>query len=374
MIYNNLKLVLEDRVIENAFIEISDGIIKDFGENNLNLEGIDLQGLIVMSGFIDGHVHGALGCDFMDRNNQSIDKILSYLPSEGVTSVLATTMTDSVDNLKSVVEFISNYQTNKNQTKIAGIHLEGPFINTEKMGAQNSKNIMSLDVEMFEKIRNNTNMIKVVTYAVEKDQDFNFTNHLIKLGIKGSIGHSNAKLDCCNKVFDVGVNRVTHLYNAMSGFHHREPGIVVGAFLNKMLCELIVDKVHVHEDVVNTTFKVLGADKIALITDAMKAKGLGDGEVNFGGQTVNVKDGVALLNNGSLAGSTLKYDDGVRNMKQITSCNLSELSLTTSINQSKDLNLKTGQIIKGYAADLVVLDENLNVKMTLIDGNVVYKV
>ncbi len=373
MIYNNLKLVLEDSVIENAFIEINDGIIKDFGKNNLNLKGIDMQGLIVMPGFIDGHVHGALGCDFMDKSNESFNKILSYLPSEGVTSVLATTMTDIVDNLKSVVEFISNYQTNEKQTKIAGIHLEGPFINIEKMGAQNSKNIMSLNVEMFETIRNNSNMIKVVTYAVENDADFNFTNHLISLGIKGSIGHSNAKLDCCNKAFDVGVNRVTHLYNAMSGFHHRDPGIVVASFLNKMLCELIVDKVHVHEDVVNTTFKVLGADNIALITDAMKAKGLGDGEVIFGGQTVNVKDGVALLNNGSLAGSTLKYDDGVRNMKQITSCTLSDLSKTSSINQSKDLNLKTGQIIKNYAADLVVLDENLNVKMTLIDGKVVYE-
>ncbi len=373
MIYHNFKLVLEEEVIENAFIEIENGKIKSFGENTSNKIGVDLNNKTLMPGFIDGHIHGALGCDFMDANEESLSKILSYLPSEGVTSVLATTMTDTVKNLKNVIDVISSYKTNQKETKLAGIHLEGPFINKGKKGAQKASNIMSLDVDKFEMIRNNTGKIKVVTYAIENDENFEFTTHLINLGIKGSIGHSNAKVSCCNKCFELGVSRVTHLYNAMSGFNHREPGVVVGAFLNKMLCELIVDKVHVDSDVVNATFKILGADKIALITDAMNAKGLGNGTFIFGGQTVNVNEGKALLESGVLAGSTLKYDEGVRNMKEITSCSLSELSKVSSVNQSKDLKLSTGQIKEGFDADFVVLDNDLTVLKTIINGNIIYE-
>ncbi len=373
MFYINCKLVLENEIIENAYIEIENKVIKSFGKMNSNIEGIDLKGLILMPGFIDGHIHGSLGCDFMNNSKESINKILSYLPIEGVTSVLATTMTATPLKLQNVVQTINNYQVTSNECKIAGVHLEGPFINKSKKGAQNSKDILALSIDDFEVIRNNTDIIKVVTYAPEHDDDFKFTNHLLKLGIRGSIGHSNAKTDCCNKCFDQGVSRVTHLYNAMSGFHHRDGGVVVSAFLNKMLCELIVDKIHVASDVVAATFKILGASNIALITDSMNAKGLDDGVFTFGGQEVTVKDNKALLSDGTLAGSLLKYNEGVKNMVEITNCTLSELSMLTSINQSKDLELNTGQIKKGFAADFVVLDNDLNIEKTIIDGQIVYE-
>lgn len=368
----NTKLVLETEVISNAYIIINDGKIVDFGVSDNN-EGIDLEGSIVMPGFIDGHIHGAIGYDFMDESFESIEKIVSYLPSEGVTSILATTMTDSMQTLRNVVEMINSYERQDGETKVLGVHLEGPFISSEKVGAQNSADILELSVHSFEQIRNNTDIIKVVTFAPENDSNLEFTKHLASLGVKGSIGHSNATVACCNKSFENGVNRITHLYNAMSGLHHRSPGVVAGAFLNDMLCEMIVDKIHVKEEVVDMTFKLIGASRIALITDSMEAKGLGDGRFNLGGQEVNVKNGEARLSNGSLAGSTLSYIDGVKNFSQITSCTLMELSKVSSINQSKNLGVMTGQIKKGYQADLVVLDNNFNVVKTIIDGVVVFE-
>ncbi len=368
MRYYNFNLVCENEIINKAFIEISNGKIIDFGISKSS-DGIDLNNAYVMPGFIDGHIHGALGFDFMDANNKSVSEILSYLPSEGVTSVLATTMTEDKDKLREVVRFIDEYETCDNESKIAGVHLEGPFISEKKIGAQNAKHILDLHIDDFEYIRNNKSIIKVVTYAIEKDRNLAFTNHLIKLGIKGSVGHSDAKLNCCNKK----VGRVTHLYNAMSDNHHRNPGIVTAAYLNNILCELIVDKVHVHPDIVNLTYKIVGASRIALITDAMDAKALGDGVYEFGGQSVCVKDSCARLENGALAGSTLKYDEGVRNFYEITNCSLIELSHASSINQSIDLNLNTGRIKKGFDADLVVLDDSLNVVKTIINGKIVYE-
>ncbi len=368
MRYYNCKLVCENEIISNAFIEVVNGKITNFGVSTSN-DGIDLQNNFVMPGFIDGHLHGALGYDFMDATTKSIKTILSYLPSEGVTSVLATTMTEDKTILRNVVEFIANYKPSANECKVAGIHLEGPFISEKKIGAQNPKHILDLNIDDFEYIRNNLAIIKVVTYAIEKDVDLAFTNHLINLNIRGSIGHSDAKLNCCNKK----VGRVTHLYNAMSDNNHRDPGIVTAAYLNKMLCELIVDKVHVHPDVVNLTYQVIGASNIALITDAMDAKALGDGDYVFGGQQVHVSDGCARLANHALAGSTLKFDQGVRNFYEITNCDLIELSHVASINQAKDLNLTTGQIKKGFDADFVVLDNSLQIVKTIIDGKVVYE-
>ncbi len=372
MRYYNFRLVCEDTVIENAFIEIENKFIKDFGISK-NTNGIDLNNCIVMPGFIDGHIHGVLGKDFMDACNNSYETILNYLPSEGVTSVLATTMTHTIDTLRNVVEFIDKFKSGYKQTKIAGIHLEGPFISEKKVGAQNPSNILSLQTENFEKIRNGSKKIKVVTYAVENDCDFQFTKHLVNHGIKGSIGHSNANLRCCTKAFNVGTKRLTHMYNAMSGHEHRNPGVVTSAFLNKMLCELIVDKIHVDSDVINATYKIVGSNNIVLITDSMKAKGLGDGDYEFGGQKVNVVNGTAKLKNNTLAGSTLKYDDGVKNFYKITDCNLTDIVKVTSVNQSKDLKLNTGQIKKGFYADLVVLDDSLSVKKTIINGEVVYE-
>ncbi len=371
--YTNLKLVLEDCVVEDAFLKVENGLISAFGKNDTQLSGVDLKGMIVMPGFIDGHIHGALGCDFMDGNNQSLQTILGYLPREGVTSVLATTMTENLEKLQNVVRVISAYQTAPHECKVAGIHLEGPFISKVKKGAQNECNIINPNIDDFEKIRSNSDKIKVVTYAVENDRDLEFTKHLISLGIKGSIGHSDAKVGECNKCFELGVKRVTHLHNAMSGFHHRNPGVVVSAFMSKMLCELIVDKIHIAKDVIKTTYQILGADNIALISDAISAKSKGDGEFELGGQKVFVENGVALLEDRTLAGSTLKYDQGMRNMLEIVDCTLSELTKLTSINQSKDLGLTTGQIIEGYEADFVVLNHNLVVEKTIINGQVIYE-
>lgn len=373
MIIKNITVVLENEVIKHANVVTKDGIIKEITTNIIpSTDYIDGTNKILFPGFIDGHTHGAIGHDFMDNTKESLNAMLDYLPSEGVTSVLATTMSQDLDVLKDIVNTISTYQADHVQTKIAGIHLEGPFFNKEKLGAQNPDYIINPDVEALKHIQGEHNSIKVITYAPELDEDFKFTKYLIKNNIRGSLGHSSANLNTCNKCLELSNVRATHLFNAMNPFHHRDTGIVNASFVNKMLSEIIVDKFHVHPDVVKVAFQVLDSHHLILISDSMRAKGLGDGIYELGGQEVIVKNGHARVASGAIAGSTLKYDNGVKNMYEITQCTILDLANMTSMNQSRDLNLDTGIIKKGFKADFVIMDKELNIETTIINGSVVY--
>jgi N-acetylglucosamine-6-phosphate deacetylase len=258
-----------------------------------------------------------------------------------------------------------------------GVHLEGPFISTKRAGAQPIHHIKDPDIDLFLTWQNQSgHLIKLVTMAPEQKNGLTFLEEVQKSGVVASIGHSDATYAEVQEAINKGLTYVTHLYNGMRGLHHREPG-VAGAALShsELVAEMIVDGVHIHPSVVKSTFKGKGANEIILITDAMRAKGLGEGEYDLGGQRVCVGDGKALLEDGTLAGSILTMDEAVRNMMKYTGCSLRDITKMTAENPAKQLGIwsKVGSIAVGKKADLVLLDENLKVVLTICKGKIAYE-
>jgi N-acetylglucosamine-6-phosphate deacetylase len=376
MIVNNVKVYLEDEIISNGWIEFKDGVITDYG--NGHKEGIDGQGYHLLPGFIDQHTHGCVGYDFMDGDVEGIKKMLEYVVSEGTTSILATTMTQDKEVIKEALKVIKEYTNtqNENQAQIVGVHLEGPFISEEYKGAQYGEFIQVGTKEVMSEYQQASGeLIKMVTYAPEFDVDGSFTTYLNESGILPSIGHSGASMDECMKAHRHGASCMTHFHNGMSPHHHRKPGAVsAGFYADDITVELIVDGIHLNKDVVKMVYKLKGYERIVLVTDSMRAKGLPEGNYELGGQKVTVENGEARLVNGTLAGSVLRMDDAFNRMKLQTGAKLHELMYMTSINPAKQLGLfdSIGSIAKGKQADFVLLDETGQVRHTFVKGNKVY--
>ncbi len=332
---------------------------------------------IILPGFIDEHIHGANNHDAMDGSTEDIEMIAKSLPQEGVTSFLATTMT--MDNnsiikaLTSIKEYIEKY--NNNGAKVIGIHLEGPFISKDNAGAQNINDIVKFDENLFDSyLKASDNNIKIVTLAYEEN-GLSMVKYLKERNIVASIGHTNCSSSLLEKGINEGITCSTHTFNAMKGIHHREIGTVGQVMLNDNInCELICDLHHVSIDAIKLLFKVKGKEKIILISDSMRAKYLKEGNYTLGGQEVIVKDGTARLKNGTLAGSILKINEAIKNVQNILNLSIEELSDLASKNPSKNLSLdnKIGSIKEGKFADLVIVDRNFNVYMTIVHGKIVY--
>jgi len=373
MIYKNIDIILKDRVIEKGFIEFDEGVIKNFGENT-DVPGEDMSGHFIMSGFIDTHVHGTEDNDAMDGDPASIEKISDNLLKEGTTSFYATTMTMAEAKIEAALTAIA--KADVKGAKLQGIHLEGPYINPDYKGAQSAEKILKGDKEQFFKWQKlSGDKIKIVTLAPER-QDKAFLDALIKEGIVISMGHSSADTADFKRAYELGIKRVTHCFNAMPKIHHRDLGLAGMALLyDDVMCEIIADKIHTSEETLAFFTKLKPADKITLVTDAMRAKNLKDGTYDLGGQEVTVKNGVARTEEGAIAGSTLTLDVALKNMLESTQMGLIELSLTLSLNPAKELGIDnvTGSIDKGKAADLVVLDKTLKVKKTIVDGDVLFE-
>lgn len=356
---------------KGKFVEANNKKIADLSELPENL--------IVVPGFIDKHVHGANHSDAMYPNHDDILNIAKTIASEGVTSFLATTMTQSEQNIIDALIAIREYieKDVKEGAQVLGIHLEGPFINKKYKGAQVESCIVQCDVETFKRYEEASgNNIKQVTLAYEEEGK-DLVEYLTSRNIVSSLGHTNATSAQIKEAAAKGATSVTHTYNAMSPLHHREAGAVGGAFVTDSLyCELIADLVHVCPDAIDILFRCKGKDKVVLVTDGIEAKHLDDGTYALGGQDVYVKGNEARLASGALAGSTLKMNDGLRNVKTV----LPRLSFTdvidlATINPAKNLNVDhyKGKIAEGYDADLVVIDADFNVYMTISRGNVIYK-
>lgn len=330
----------------------------------------------VVPGFIDQHIHGAMGYDIMDNTHKSIIEISKVITSEGTTSFLPTTMTYDLDTLKEVIQKVyETMEKDKSVANIIGVHLEGPFLEKDYIGAQNPKYIEIPKIEYLNKIDPN-GCVKLITYAVEHDKDFEFTKELKKRKINASVGHSGATCDCVLEAIKNGVNNFTHFHNAMSKHDHRTPGVVTAGLIDKTNAkkELIVDGIHVHPVVVKSVYEIQGNENIVLITDAMRAKAMKDGEYELGGQKVIKKGQEARLANGTLAGSVLCMNIAVKNYYNFTNCKLEEAFKAASYNVAKHYELKTkGMITDGYDFDITVLDENFNVLQTFIKGIEVYK-
>jgi len=333
----------------------------------------------LIPGMIDLHTHGAGGSDVMDGAMDAFTAIAEILPKEGVTSFLPATMTKEIKAIEGAVEIINRFAGRQKDilgAEVLGIHLEGPFISRHKAGAQCAKNILPPSISLLKKIQKlSGGLIKIVTLAPEENGAIQLAKALKKRGIIVSIGHSNASYAEVVKAISAGCGYATHLFNAMSGINHREPGAVTALLVNSSVTvELVADGIHLHPAVIEMVYKTKGAERIVLVTDSMRAKYLRDGKYELGGQKVNVKRGRVTLGDGTLAGSVLKMNDALKNVISFTRCSLRDALKMVCENPAKLLNIysRKGSVAEGKDADLVVLDEKYDVAMTICRGRVAY--
>ncbi|MGI2329211.1 N-acetylglucosamine-6-phosphate deacetylase [Planococcus sp. YIM B11945] len=330
---------------------------------------------IAMPGFIDVHIHGAAGFDVMDATPEALNGMASALPREGTTSFLATTMTQSEQAISRALDNASQFASSVGQAEMLGVHLEGPFISTKRPGAQPVEHIAVPSVSLFEKWqRQSGNRIRLVTAAPEVENGFAFIKNVSKSGVIASIGHSDATFEEVQEALEAGASHVTHLYNQMSPLHHRNPGVVGAALLEKkLMAEVIADFIHSHPKSVELAFRQKGAEGMLLITDAMRAKGLEPGVYDLGGQDVHVTEKDARLPDGTLAGSILTMETAVKNVAEVTGCSVSELVAMTSANAAAEFGFANkGSLEIGKDADIAILDEHFNVQLTICRGAIAY--
>ncbi|WP_339035015.1 N-acetylglucosamine-6-phosphate deacetylase [Spiroplasma endosymbiont of Cantharis rufa] len=379
MIIKNAKIVIENEVIENGWLEIENKIIKSINKGKTNLEGIDIEGNWLLPGFIDCHVHGGYGYDFENGTISAFENFSKSVSKEGITSYVQASVTNSKENnIKYLKEFSKFMENQKLGSKCLGLHMEGPFISKEKKGAHEVSLLTNPNIDYLKDLVNASNdSIRIMTYAADL-QDGSFTKYLLENNILPSVGHTNMSFAQCEKDYKIGFRHVTHLFNGMSGVSHYEPGLATfSLYKDDILCEVITDGIHIEKDTLKLIYKIKGADNICIITDAMNAKGLDDGEYKLGNLEV-IKKGmrVSLKDSGVLAGAGATYDFNIRVMLEANpEIKMTELIKMTSINIAKQLKIynKRGSIEKNKFADLVVLNKKLEVLKTFVEGEKVYE-
>ncbi len=374
----NINVYVEGKGIIKTDIGFLDGKINFKNEVDEEIAKFN-ENAVVIPSFIDEHTHGANGSDNMDKEKKDLETISKSVLQEGTTMFLATTMTQSPENISDALSNIKNFMENYDGkgAEILGVHLEGPFIAPKFKGAQPLEYIEKPNVESFEKYDEiSGNNIKIVSLAPEIEGAESLIKHLVKKGVVASVAHSGATYNDCEKGVEWGITNVTHTFNAQTGFHHRDIGVVGCAMLNKNVnCELICDTIHVSVPAMKVLFNNKGKDKIIFITDSMRAKYLKDGESELGGQKVFIKNGEARLADGTLAGSVLKMNDAIKNAVEKVGIPFTDAVDCATINPAKNLKIdnEVGSIKEGKRANLVILDKNTyEVLMTIKDGNVLF--
>lgn len=382
MLISNAKVYAEEETLEGGFIVIRDGKIESVsGSRPVDLPDgtaeIDGSSLNALPGFIDGHIHGADGADVMDATPETLGRMADFLPAEGTTAFLATTITQSRENIERALRNVADYPGRPGQAEVAGIHLEGPFVEKSKAGAQPAEFIIEPDADLFQKWQEiSGGNIRAVTLAPEHDPNGEFIDMLRESGVVPSAGHTGTDFAGMKKAAAQGVSQVTHLCNAMSGIHHRDIGVVGAAFLLRDLkAELISDGIHVSDEMLQLIVDNVGTERLLLITDSMRAKGLPPGGYELGGQPVQVTEDRAVLDDGTLAGSILKMNEAARRMLSLDGVTMRDITDMASANPARQLGLfnRKGSIHAGKDADLVLVDDELNVRWTICRGEVAYE-
>ena len=371
----NGKIILPDSIVEGRallFDEKIAGLSETVPEG---AEIIDAKGRYVAPGLVDIHIHGYLGEDTSDGSVEGIRKMAEGIVKNGVTAWLPTTMTVSYDDLRHAFDAVRVLMDKKNNPKgaqIMGVHAEGPFINPSKKGAQAVEYIRPADAPF---LIENSDVIRIVTIAPEMPGALDCIREVTeKTSILVSMGHTAANYETAKAGIEAGVRHATHLFNAMTPLNHRDPG-VVGASLadDRVSTELIADTFHISPDLFGLVAKVKG-DNLILITDCTRAGGLEDGEYTLGGQPIFVKGIECRLADGTIAGSVLKLNNAIRNMRDHTSLPLEQIVRMASINAARCIGLdKTkGSLEAGKDADIILSDENFAVSETIIAGETVW--
>lgn len=330
----------------------------------------DASGYTVLPGFIDVHVHGGAGHDTMDATPNALAAMATFFAKHGVTAFLPTTITAPHDEIRRAVENVATSVDAAAGARILGAHIEGPYISRHYPGAQPLDFICKPDVAEFRALID-AGPVRMMTFAPEEEGAGALLATARQQNIVAVWGHTDASYEQCVEAAAQGFSQATHTYNAMSGLHHRRPG-VLGATLtiDSIYAQLIADNIHVHPAAMQVLARCKGVGRTILITDAMRAAGLADGDYDLGGQQVTVADGACRLADGTLAGSILTMDQALRNFLAATGLPLAEAWPVTSRTAAESLDLadQLGSIAQGYWGDLVVLDEGLQVVATVVGG------
>lgn len=374
----NAHIVSPDLEIAAGTILIENDRITAVSAGNIDVPAgagvIDAAGKMVVPGFIDVHCHGRNNYDFCDGDAAGTQLIAEKKLEEGVTTLLPTTLTVSHEQLCQALLAVSKCDPNRG-CRMPGVHLEGPFINPKSAGAQNPAFVRLPDAGEVDRL-NAVYPVKKITYAVEVSGGAGFTSAMLARGITPSCTHSAAKYSDFVAAHDAGLRNLSHFCNQMSPLHHRDIGLVGAGLLHRdVYAELICDKLHIDPAMIKLVFQTKGADKVVLITDAMRAAGMPDGEYDLGGLPVIVSGGAARLKDGgALAGSTLQLATAFKNVCEVTGLPLSQAVKATSLSAALSLKLfDRGRIEPGYLADIVMLDGDFNVVTTMVGGEVRFR-
>lgn len=364
MVLANLKVVTKDRLIERGYLQFENGRISAVGEGDYrgDDECVDKGGLLAFPGFIDIHIHGSMGIDFMDAKEEDYPVIADSLYKEGVTTFLATTLTSDKDSLSRVCKTVRNVIDEV--PSLGGIHFEGPYISLKYKGAQNPEFIRDPDIAEFDALQKDAGgHIRYIAMAPERPGALEFIEHVTKEGVVVSAGHTDASFACVEEAMKRGLTNTTHTHNAMSPHHHRNPGVVTAAmYFDGLFTEVICDTVHVCPDTLKTFYKIVGPDRFVAITDALKVKHSDIKKFQLFGLDCVTKEDAAYLESGPLAGSLLTMDQGLRNLASITGADEVALAKMVSTNAARSIGFHDrGTLEKDKLADVLLLDAKLNV-------------
>ena len=361
MIINARVLMHAQRCVKEEAVLIEDGTILDIA-SECELPHAELvivaEGLYLAPGLLDTHTHGIGGFDFNTCTAQAIEEIIALEHAEGVTGFLASLVVENHAMTMERLQLLDSQVTDS----LLGIHLEGPFLNPKQKAVMKEEFLRLPDIEEFRQFLRVSSHVSSMTIAPELPDAQRLIKEGTRQGIVMNIGHSMADAQQVMQAQRNGAKGITHLYNAMSQHEHRNPGVVTGALLSDLMCELIVDGFHVHPDVVHATYRALGDDRIILISDANPYKAVADGEYPFSGKNIVIQDGKATVKEtGRIAGSTLAMNTALRNMCRYTGCSVESAVRMAAYNPARLYGWKKGSIEPGYDADLMLMDDAFHI-------------
>lgn len=373
MILKNAQIMDDTFTLVDACLSVEGDRIADIAPDLSGEEELDLSGCYVVPGFVDIHIHACVGADTCDASTAGLAKMAGHLVTKGVTSFCPTTMTVSHEEIAEALATVRACMDDRPfGAAIAGVNMEGPFISINKKGAQKGEYVRNPDWNEFKTLYDGCDgIIKLVDIAPECEGADDFIKKASKL-CTVSIAHTDADYEQAKHAFNLGITHATHLYNAMSGMTHRNPGVVGAVFDDERVhAEIICDGFHINPAVLRITFRQLGEDRSIIVSDSMRAAGEPDGISELGGQTVYVKDGQARLKDGTIAGSTTNIHQEVRNLINF-GVPFKQVIKSATINPARAIHEddEIGSIKVGKRADLVVLDKNLKIKLVIARGKV----
>lgn len=380
-LFINAKIITETHTIQRGWLLVKGMTISAYHSGNPptidDVNVIDADELTLMAGFIDVHVHGSVGQDTMDASIDGLQQMAKFYAQNGVTSFLPTTWTDSRERIYNAMVAVKQAQdTIYNGAKILGAHMEGPYLNLEFAGAQNPDHIRRADQDemtaLFE-----IGVIRLLSLAPEFEENHWLIQECVKRGITVSVAHSASTYEQAIHAFDLGITHSTHTYNAMTGLHHRKPGIVGAVMTTESVnAELITDTIHVNPVSMRILWKAKRRDHLMVITDAIRAAGMPDGDYTVDERTIIVKDGACRLPDGTLAGSIIRMNQAVYNFKQAVNEPLESIWQATSLNAARSISVsdRKGSIAQHKDADLILVDdESVDVHLTMVEGRIVHQ-